>query len=68
MLSEALLDDLRNRVTDDPALEALLITFDAMRHDLETSQGLWCVDHQPVNEPDAFQLTHKSLQGAKQDV
>lgn len=68
MLSEELLNDLRNRVTDDPALEALLITFDAMRHDLETSEGLWCIDHQPVNEPEAFRLTHKSLRPEDKDV
>lgn len=33
----------------------------AMLHDLEVSAGLWCVDHKPSTEPDAFQLLHKSL-------
>jgi hypothetical protein len=33
----------------------------AMRHDLETTAGLWALDHQPANEPDAFQITHPSL-------
>lgn len=43
--------------------DALERFIEALRHDLATSDGLWCVDHQPENEPDAFQLTHPSLRG-----
>lgn len=28
----------------------------ALRHALDTIEGLWAVDHQPANEPDAFRL------------
>ena len=47
--------------------DAILRLIDAMRHDLETSAGLYCVDHQPENEPDAFQLQHKSLNGVTKE-
>jgi hypothetical protein len=43
--------------------DALRRFIEALRHDLATSEGLWCVDHQPETEPDAFQLTHQSLGG-----
>jgi len=65
MLSKELLDDLRQQQIDDPGLQALLIAYDAMYHDLATSAGLWCVDHKPENEPDAFQLTHQSIHREK---
>lgn len=52
-----------------PYADRIMEVFEAMRHDLETSEGLWCVDHQPENEPDAFQLSHQSIHGKEvQDV
>lgn len=33
----------------------------ALRHDLDTTEGLWAVDHEPLNEPDAFRIEHASL-------
>lgn len=42
---------------------ALQRFIEALRHDLVTSDGLWCIDHQPENEPDAFQLKHQSVHG-----
>lgn len=44
-----------------PTIARLAEQNHAMRHDLETTAGLWAVDHQPVNEPEAFRIEHPSL-------
>lgn len=33
----------------------------SMRHDLETTSGLYAVDHELLNEPDSFRIEHLSL-------
>jgi len=56
----AMLKD-RAQYTPDPELADLIADFEAMHHDLASSAGLWCVDHELSKEPDSFQLQHKSI-------
>ena len=44
-----------------PEIKAALKANVSMRHDLVTTAGLWAIDHRPLSEPDAFQVTHPSL-------
>jgi len=64
MIDEQTLARLRNRaetseLTGD--LQLLLKSFDAMRHELETAEGLWAIDRELPNQPDMFQLKFRSI-------
>jgi hypothetical protein len=52
---------LRVRAADDADLQALLETYDAMRHDLDTTEGLYAIDRELADQPDMFRLEFSSL-------
>lgn len=52
---------LRERATDDTDLQALLTTYDAMRHDLDTTEGLYAIDRELPDQTDMFRLEFPSL-------
>ena len=52
---------LRERAATDDDLRALLDTYDAMRHDLETTEGLYAIDRELPGQPDMFRLEFPTL-------